>query len=46
MENVNKQRQNVISFSELGYGPLELSFNRVCIHLTKKVDSRNNNDKD
>ena len=29
MENVNKQQQNVISLSEIGYGPLEFNSRRV-----------------
>ena len=45
MEDVNKQRRNFISLSELGYGPLEFNFRRVRLHLTKKV-GRNNHDKD
>ena len=35
MEDVNKQRRNFISLSELGYGPLKFSFRRVHLHLTK-----------
>ena len=35
MEDVNKQRRNFISLSELGYGHLKFSFRRVCPHLTK-----------
>ena len=35
MENVNKQQRNFISLSELGHGPLEFNFRRVCLHLTK-----------
>ena len=35
MEDVNKQRRNFISLSELGYGPLKFSFRRVRLHLTK-----------
>ena len=34
-ENVNKQRRNFISLSELGYGPLEFKFRRVRLYLTK-----------
>ena len=29
MEDVNKQRRNFISLSELGYGPLKFSFRKV-----------------
>ena len=36
MEDVNKQRRNFISLSELGYGPLKFSFRRVRLHLTKE----------
>ena len=35
MEDVNKQRRNFISLSELGCGPLKFSFRRVRLHLTK-----------
>ena len=35
MEDVNKQRRNFISLSELGYGPLKFSFRKVRLHLTK-----------
>ena len=35
MEDVNKQRRNFISLSELGYGHLKFSFRRVRPHLTK-----------
>ena len=36
MENVNKQRRKFIqSLSEFGYGPLELNFRSVRLHLTK-----------
>ena len=35
MENVNKQRRNFISFSELEYGPLEFKFRRVRVQLKK-----------
>ena len=35
MENVNKQRRNFISVSELKYGPLKFSFRRVRLQLTK-----------
>ena len=35
MEDVNKQRRNFISLSELEYGPLKFSFRRVRLHLTK-----------
>ena len=34
-KNVNKQRRNFISLSELGYGPLEFKFRRVRLYLTK-----------
>ena len=37
MENVNKQRRNFISLSELENGPLEFKFRRVRVHLTKQV---------
>ena len=40
LENVNKQRRNYISLSELGYGPLEFKFRRVRVHLTKKAQSK------
>ena len=40
MEDVNKQRQNFISLSELGYGPLKFSFRRVRLVLTKYVPVR------
>ena len=33
--DVNKQRRNFISLSELGYGPLEFKFRRVRLYLTK-----------
>ena len=36
-ENVNKQRRNFISLSELAYGPLEFNFRRVRLHLTTYV---------
>ena len=36
MEDVNKQRRNFISLSELGYGPLKFSFGMVRLHLTSK----------
>ena len=29
MEDVNKQRRNLISLSELGYNPLKISFSKV-----------------
>ena len=45
MENVNKQQRNIISLSELGYGPLEFNFRRVRLHFTKYV-GRNNCEKD
>ena len=32
---LNKQRRNFISLSELEYGPLEFNFRRVRVHLTK-----------
>ena len=35
MEDVNKQRRNLISLSELEYGPLEFKFRRIRIHLAK-----------
>ena len=35
MEDVNKQRRNFISLSELGYGHLKFSFRRVRLDLTK-----------
>ena len=35
MEDVNKERRNFISLSELGYGHLKFSFRRVRPHLTK-----------
>ena len=35
MGDVNKQRRNFISLSELGYGPLKFSFRRVRLHLKK-----------
>ena len=41
MEDVNKQRRNFISLSELEYGPLKFSFRRVRLQLTKQV-GRNN----
>ena len=40
MKDVNKQRQNFISLSELGYGPLKFSFMRVRLVLTKYVRVR------
>ena len=40
MENINKQRQNLISLSELGYGPQEFNSRRVRLHLTKKVGTK------
>ena len=36
MEDVNKQRRNLISVPELGYGSLKFSFRRVRLHLTSK----------
>ena len=45
MEVVNKQRRNFISLSVLGWGPKELNFRRVRLHLRKQV-GRNNCDKD
>ena len=45
MENVNKQHRNLISLSELGYGPLEFNFRRVRLHFTKYV-GRNNCERD
>ena len=38
MENVNKQRRNIISLSELWYDPLEFNFRRVC--LTDKASGK------
>ena len=35
MEDVNKQRRNFISLSELEYGPLKFSLRRVRLQLTK-----------
>ena len=35
MEDVNKQRRNFISLSELEYGLLKFSFRRVRLQLTK-----------
>ena len=35
MEDVNKQRRNFISLSELEFGPLKFSFRRVRPQLTK-----------
>ena len=35
MENVNKQRRNLISLSELGYGLKQFNFKRVCLNLAK-----------
>ena len=35
MEDVNKQRRNFISLSELEFGPLKFSFRRVRLQLTK-----------
>ena len=40
MEDINKQRRNFISLSELGYGPLKFSFMRVRLVLTKYVQVR------
>ena len=40
MEDVNKQRRNFISLSELGYGPLKFSFMRVRLVLTQYVRVR------
>ena len=37
MKNVNKQRRNFISLSELEYGPLEFIFRRTRVHLSKLV---------
>ena len=34
-EDLNKQRGNFISLSELDYGPLKFSFRRVRLQLTK-----------
>ena len=36
MENVNKQRRNFISLSELEYGPLKFSFRRVAYNCQSK----------
>ena len=44
-EDVNKQRRNFISLSELENRHLKFSFRRVCLHLTKQV-GRNNCRKD
>ena len=42
MEILNKERRKFIqSLSELGYGPLKLTFRRVHLHLTKLM-GRNN----
>ena len=35
MDDVNKQRRNFISLSELGFGPLKFRFRRVRLQLTK-----------
>ena len=35
IEDVNKQRRDFISLSELEYGPLKFSFRMVRLHLTK-----------
>ena len=35
IEDVNKQRRNFISLSELEHGPLKFSFRRVRLQLTK-----------
>ena len=40
MEDINKQRRNFISLSELGYGPLKFTFMRVRLVLTKYVRVR------
>ena len=40
MKDENKQRQNFISLSELGYDPLKFSFMRVRLVLTKYVPVR------
>ena len=45
MKNVNKQRRDFISLSELGFDALKFNFRRVRLHLTKEV-GRNNCDKD
>ena len=37
MEDVNKQRRNFISLSELEYGPLKFSFRRVRLQFAKWV---------
>ena len=44
MENVNGQRRNFISLSELVYDPLEFNFRRVRLHLTKLVGRNNRNE--
>ena len=36
MEDVNKQRRNFISLSELEYGPLKFSFRRVRLQYKSK----------
>ena len=36
MEGVNKQRRNITSLSELGYGLLKFSFRRAHLHLQSK----------
>ena len=36
MEGVNKQRRNITSLSELGYGLLKFSFRRARLHLQSK----------
>ena len=38
MEDVNNQRRNFASLSELGYGSFKLSFRRARLHLTKWVE--------
>ena len=45
MENVNKQRRNLISLLKLGYVPEEFNSSCVRLHLTKQV-GRKNRDKD
>ena len=37
MEDVNKQRRNIISLSELEFGFFKFSFRRVRLQLTKSV---------
>ena len=37
MEDVNKQRQNFIFLSQLGYGHLKFSFRRIRLHLQNRA---------